>query len=329
MRIGFVGTYPVALAGVLAFMACTRIASADAPAAASPGATATPPPPPVEAPKKPPAPPYSLPWALRPAMASTVVRLDGAFSFENSGFTYASTLLASYSFVKDVAVLARIGLVHDAPNLTYNATAITNPLVGATYTPQLAPGLRLPLFLAVSLPVGMGGGNPDTGTTWPAGSAYAAEQAGVYARSAMDNALFAVNYLGLIGGVGLAYMTHGWTFQAEATLLQYLRTRGEVVDKDEARTNFTTGLHVGYTIIKALTVSAELRGQVWLSSMQAVTKDPTKREQFTFGLGVRTRVDFVRDKIFMRPGIAYFHPIDDPMNAGGYNILFVDVPVSF
>jgi len=28
----------------------------------------------------------------------------------------------------------------------------------------------------------------------------------------------------------------------------YLRTRGEVVDKDDARTNFTTGLHVGYTI---------------------------------------------------------------------------------
>lgn len=36
-----------------------------------------------------------------------------------------------------------------------------------------------------------------------------------------------------------------------------------------------------------------------------------------------------RDKVFMRPGIANFHPIDDPMNAGGYNILFVDVPVSF
>jgi len=262
-------------------------------------------------------------------MAGTIVRLDAAFSFESSGFTYASTLLGSYSFAKDVAVLARIGFVHDAPNATYNATALSNPIVGATYTPQLAPGLRLPVFLGFGLPIGMGGGNPATGTTWPSGSAYAAENAGIYARSAMDNALFAVNYMAFIGGVGLAYMTHGFTFQAEATLLQYFRMRGENVDKDDARTNFTTGLHVGYTIIKPLTVSAELRGQIWLSTPTPVTKDPTKREQFTFGLGVRTRVDFVRDKIFMRPGIAYFHPIDDPMNAGGYNIVVVDVPVSF
>lgn len=299
----------------LAALLCAR-------AALSQTASTEPTPPPAK-------PPYSLPWSLRPAIAATVVRYDSAFSFENAGFTYASTLLGSYSPVRDFAVIARLGLVHDAPNATYNATAITNPILGATYTPQPVKGLRIPVFLAVSLPIGMGGGNPDTGTTWPSGSAYAAEQAGIYARSAMDNALFAVNYFGIIGGVGVAYMTHGLTVQAEATLLQYLRVRGELVDTDSARTNFTTGLHVGYQIVPWLTLSGELRGQVWLSSVSVVTKDPSKREQFTFALGARTRIDLVRDKIIMRPGLAWVHPIDDPMNKNGFNVLLLDVPVSF
>ena len=50
--------------------------------------------------------------------------------------------------------------------------------------------------------------------------------AGISARSAMDNALFAVDYWTVIGGLGLARITPGSTLQAEVTVLQLTRARG-------------------------------------------------------------------------------------------------------
>lgn len=310
------------------------LASADEPSPASPSGAAPVAAASTETPKKPPPPPYSLPWSLRPAIAATVLRADAAIALQDNATTFASTYLGSYKLVPNFAGLVRFATVHNAPDHASSSTAVSNPLVGATFTPQLAPGLRLPLFVGVTLPFGSGGGNPSNtvpdarGKLAPPG-AYAAEAAGIYARSAMDNALFAVNYVGFIVGAGVAYMTHGLTLQAEVTVLQFARMRGSLIDKDEARTNFTSGVHVGYTIAKPLTVSAEVRYQRWLSTPGAVVTDDSKRDQMTVGLGVRTRVDAVADKIILRPGVAYFNGIDDPMGKAGYHIIFVDLPVSF
>ena len=88
-----------------------------------------------------------------------------------------------------------------------------------TYARKLG-SFRLAGFLGATIPVGAGGGDtPDKG-------AAAANKAGIAARSGMDNAMFAVDYLTAIGGVDAAYVDHRVTIQAEATLFQLFRVRG-------------------------------------------------------------------------------------------------------
>src|SRR6185369_14176299 len=91
---------------------------------------------------------------------------------------------------------------------------------GALYGPKLDPHIKLGLFLGLTLPVGSGGGDKPPISSAPA------NQAGAAARSAMDNAMFAMNYFAIFPGVGLAYVDSGFTAQVEATLFQLAKTRG-------------------------------------------------------------------------------------------------------
>src|SRR5690606_17746155 len=188
----------------------------------------------MEAPEtpKPKPPPYSLPFQLRPVVAGTVVRSDTALAFyENpangeSGTTVASMLLASYKITNEIAPLVRVGVVSNSPPDAVapapnppSGFGFLNPVLGVTYALTLDPALRLGLFLGVTVPVGSGGGNE------PEPKNALANQAGIRARSAMDNAMFAVNDFTVFPGVGLAYVAHGLTVQVEATVLQLTRVR--------------------------------------------------------------------------------------------------------
>jgi hypothetical protein len=194
-------------------------------------------------------------------------------------------------------------------------------MVSAFYTPTVASNFKVPVFLGCTVPVGSGGGDtPDLADR-------AAMAAGVYARSALDNSLFAVNYQTVTAGAGLAYLFRGLTMQVEATVFQLTRVRGETVDKDAGKTNLTAGIHLGYAVTPWLVASGELRGQRWLSTPASVLANPASREQFTGGLGLRSRVTLGR--VTLRPGAAFFVPLDDPMQKQGYRIVQVDVPVTF
>lgn len=289
-------------------------------------------PPAAEAPapaKAPPA-PYSLPWQLRPAAAGSVVRSDTAVAFYsdaagNGGSTVATMLLVAYKVMPNFAPLVRLGLVGNSPpGAAQGGTTLVNPAVGGTYAMKLTPDLRLGLFLGLTIPVGQGGGNDRD----PVQAATTAS--GILARSAMDNAMFAVNDFTVFPGVDLAYVKGGLTIQAEATVLQLTRVRGEAVQADAAKTNFTSGLHVGYFVVPQLSVAGELRYQRWLSTPAAVAADTTgaTRDNLTFALGVRGHFRLT-DSMWIRPGISYARPIDDPMAARGYNIVQIDVPVAF
>jgi hypothetical protein len=271
---------------------------------------------------KPPPSNYSLPWSLRPAIAATVARADAAFAFQDTATTIASTYSLSVKLLPDFAVFGRIAHVYNAPDASRQSDALGNPLLGALYTPEIAPHLRLVLCLGATIPIGMGGGNDGDAAS------YKAINAGVYARSAMDNALFAVNYFAPNAAVGAAYIRNALTVQGEVSLAELIRVRGESVEKDDARTNAMFGVHAGYALVDWLIVSAELRYQRWLSTPAAVNKDPSKRDQATAGLGARFVVPLAPG-IVARPGIAYFHPLDDPMSAAGYRIVVADVPVTF
>jgi hypothetical protein len=303
----------------VALVAAATTASADpdpaAPAAPPPAVGRTPP-------------PYSLPWQLRPVAPGDVVRSDTAVAAydtpDGGGVTTASTLLVAYKVTPRLAPLVRVAVVHDAPPAGDRAATLANPVLGAIWGRALAPDWKLGVFAAVALPLGTAGGDrPDPGRV-------AANRAAIAARSAMDNAMFAVNDHVLFGGAGVAYVAGGLTVQGEVTVLQLTRVRGETVQPDPRRTNFTAGLHVGYFVVPWLSAGAELRYQRWLSTPAAVARDPTGalRDTVTAAAGLRGHVELPK-KRWLRPGVSYTRGLDDPMAGAGYDILQIDVPYAF
>ena len=231
-------------------------------------------------------------------------------------------LLVSYKVRPNLAPMVRLGFVRNWPPAGGGpGSALINPVVGATYLVELSDSLRLSAFLGLTVPVGMGGGNtPDAAVA-------AAAKAGVLARSAMDNAMFAVNDFTVFPGVDLAYVSGGWTVQAEATLLQLTRVRGEAAQPDISKTNFTAGLHLGRFVGSMFSLGAELRYQRWLKPPASVTtRAPLDNVTFAAGPRLHFKVD---KSIWVRPGLSYARGLDDPMSKQSYDIVQLDVPVSF
>ena len=221
--------------------------------------------------------PYSLPFQLRPVTAGTGVRSDSSFAgYQNalakSGFAWVSELTGSYRIPgtgpgpgTGLAPLVKLTAVNDSPpGALTGGFAFVNPLVGASYAVVLGSGLRASAFLGLTIPVGMGGGDkPDAG-------ALDARTVGPVVRAGMDNALFAVDDLTVIPGIDLAYVAGGFTAQIEATLFQLERVRGAAAQHEASKTNFTSGLHVGYFVVDALSIGAELHYQRWFNAPIAV-----------------------------------------------------------
>ncbi len=306
-------------------LATASYASTQSNAAAAPEATAGSAGPPLATTQVPPpaAAPYSLPWQLRPAQAVNVVRADTALAFADPRSTVASTILFAAKVTDNLSPLVRLGLVSNSPDAGPSATNFENPVLGAIYGLKPIPDWRLGLFLGVTLPIGQGGGNG------PVPAKAAANQAGILARSAMDNAMFAANYFTVFPGVDIAFVKGGFTVQGEATLFRLTRARGPST-QDSGNTNLTMGLHLGYFIFPFLSVGAELRHQRWLSTPASVKADTTgaTRDNTTLSIGPRAHFE-VGNKMWLRPGIAFVTPFDDPMKAAGYKTVFVDVPFNF
>lgn len=276
-------------------------------------------------------PPYSVPFQLRPAVAVNVVRSDTSFATYGDpatgrrGSTVVSFLLATYQVLPNFNPVVRLGVAANtvATSGPHGATGITNPLVGASYLVKLSD-FRLVPFLAVTIPVGTGGGNqPDT-------AAAAANRSGILTRAAMDNAMFAVNDFTVIGGVGAAFVKAGFTAQLEATVLELVRVRGEAVQADTAKTNFTSGLHLGYQVVGPLTLATELRYQRWLIPPKAVAADATMRtwDNLSLALGLRATLK-LSQKVSARPAFVYWRGLDRPLSSGDWGVFQLDVPVIF
>jgi hypothetical protein len=275
-------------------------------------------------------PPYSLPWLLRSTMPGNVVRLDETLAFFNdpasgtAGTTAVTSLLATYKLSPHWVPVFRETWTHNsAPSggKDPSGSGFSNPLLGVNYLRPLSGGWRLAGFLATTVPIGSGGGDtPDPG-------AAAANSAAISARSAMDNALFAVNYWTVIVGVAGARVTPQLTLQAEATLLQLTRVRG-AESQDGSRTNFTAGLHLGHFFSPHFSLGGELRVQRWMSDAAPVRSDPAAREQFTFGVGPRAHFK-IGARSWLRPGLSYSRALDDPMSKKSYDIVQIDAPISF
>ena len=296
---------------LLAFLALA--AQAQAPSEVKP------PPPPV---------PYSLPFQLRPAAVATTVRLDTSAGFwrngkPTSGHTEVIGLIASRRLSSRVALLGRLSFIDNNPpsfSGERKGSAVSNPLLGATFLRTRDGGLRQSLFIAATAPIGSGGGLSPSAKT-------AALSRAIATRSAMDNALFATNYFTLIGGAGLARVTRAATVQAEITVLQLFRVRGPET-QDSRRTNFTAALHVGRSFRPVFSAGAELRYQRWLTDAAPVRANRQARETVTFAFGPRFHFKLGGGK-WIRPGLSLTLPLDEPMSGQRYRIAQFDVPVSF
>jgi hypothetical protein len=286
----------------------------------------------------PPKAPYSLPFQLRPAQAVSVVRTDTSFGFyddpasEAAGTTVASTLLASYKVTDNISPLVRVGMVSNDPSNTEQAAGFLNPVLGVTYGITLNPDFRMALFFGTALPLGSGGGDtPDPANV-------ASNAAGIRARSAMDNAMFAVNDLVLFPGVGVAWVAHGFTVQVEATVLQLIRVRGEnavtpagaPLNPDSSRTNLTAGIHAGYFFFPELSAALELRHQRWLSTPTAVENDATGTVRDTTTVALGPRMHFkIGEKTWIRPALAFAFGLDDPLQRWEERSVQLDIPFIF
>jgi hypothetical protein len=226
-----------------------------------------------------------------------------------------SSLTFAYPVAPNLTPLVKVGLVYDS---LAQATSFVNPILGVLWGHKPGRDWRLSLFLGAALPAGTG--------THP-GALRSANAAAVLARSALDNSMFAVNYFALIPGVSAAYVAHGVTVELEATFFQLYRARNGDVDKDPQRTNFTTGLHVGYFILPWLSLGAELRYQRWLSNPSVLLSSPA-RDNLTFAAGVRTHFR-VWKTLWARPALVYARGLDAPMTDSKYNILQVDLAFPF
>jgi len=271
-------------------------------------------------------PPYALPWQLRPAAVGNLVRVDTTVArYQDAGgpTTDVVTLLTgAYRLGPRFAPSVRVGVASHAPDDGDGGAALTNVALGATYLVVPKGPYRVAAFLGVTLPIGMGGGNapaPDTAT---------AVRSGVLARSALDNAMFAVNDLALFPGIDVAWITPRLTVQAEATLFQLFRVRGADAQPDQTKTNLTTGLSVGSWLVPRLSVVGELRYQRWLSTPAAVEANDVLRDNLSVTAGLRGLIK-LGGKRMMRPGIALGFGLDDPMGDREYKFIQVDVPVVF
>lgn len=282
---------------------------------------------PDDVPKAVPAPPqYAAPWGLPSVFSGTGVRLDNSFALskdmQSQGvFTDASVLGMSYKIRPGFAVAAKVGWVVNQPATGDSQTTVSNPAIGANFTVPFGNGIFLGAALSTTIPVGMGGGNT------PNRPALVADRAGIFARSALDQALFSTNYLTIVPMVSAAWLGHGTTVQGTAALTQAIRTRGELVSTDAYQTGMGMGLHVGYFPIRPLSIGTELRYVVALTATPQVKMDPAMREQVSVAVGIRGHLAVGPSSI--HPGLSYTRGIDAPMARASYNVIGVDLPVVF
>jgi hypothetical protein len=271
--------------------------------------------------------PYSMPWHLRPVLPTTMVRLDNSFAFYGvDGTTIVDDLTVSYRIIPRIAVLARLAMVNASPPPSVfggGAFGFANPLIGGQAGFWPVKALKVGLFLGFTLPIGMGGG------TAPSQASLNTLDAARLARSGFDNALYMPDYLTVWPGIDVAYVTHGFTAQAEMSLPVMNRVRGPQTEKS-SNVDLTLGLHAGYFIFPFMSAGLDFRYQRWLSTPRFVADDPTGdiRDLTTIEPGVRFHVK-VTENVTFRPGLAMAFGLDNPMSGSQYKILRIDLPFTF
>ncbi len=251
--------------------------------------------------------PASLPWQLRAVTTGNMISAESAVAVfrdpqGNIDLAELTALSARYQLTERWAPTIRLAFTgNDAPGAALDGMSFGNPIVGATYT-RTMDRRRLALFAAAALPVGTGGGDaPDP-------RAARTNAASITARPA-DEPSFAVNYATAILGADLAYVKHGSTAQAEATLLQSVRARGaETADGTDAfRTRATMGAHLGMFLGRRVSLGADLEYRRWLSHPTTLDAMSGARVALSHD-ALSTLTASIGARLHLRIGNASLHP---------------------
>jgi hypothetical protein len=271
-------------------------------------------------------PPYSLPWQLRPVLPTTMLRSDTSFAFHGvDGSTIVSGIYGSYKIMPHLGAFAKIAVAESSPPTGTNpgGFGFANPLLGANVGLWPAKGIKLGMSLGFTLPVGSGTSNSaDRGAQFT--NIYA-----MYARSGFDNALFMPDYLSILPGVDVAWVTKNLTLQAEINIVFLSKVRG-IQQLKSALQDFSMGLHAGYFFYPWLSAGLDFRWQNWLSTPRYVQQELShdSRNSLTFGLGPRFHMK-LSDTLRFRPGLSMSFGLDQPMSSSHYKIVQLDLPFSF
>jgi hypothetical protein len=144
----------------------------------------------------------------------------------------------------------------------------------------------------------------------------------------MDNATFSTNSLGFPTGVSFAFVGEGLTAQLDATIIPTFRVKGETAEPDPFKVNTTYGLFLGYFVGHEISLGAEARYQYYLSTPAAVERDPSARTSFTLAGGFRAHLEFA-NSVWMRPGLCYGRGVSGPVEQQSFQMVQLDLPVSF
>ena len=271
--------------------------------------------------------PFAAPFSLRAPAASNGVRAETAFGLDSRvSSTIVQYLSASYSPIDRLSFFLRGGWVDYVPETGSSARAFTNVALGAQWVQTLTPEWRVAGALGTGLPVGQGGGDSPN-----AGEAVAIA-AGNLARSRLEGStMFSPNDLAPFLGGDLAWVSHGFTAQAEATVFELLRVQGAKADPDATKTSLVAGVHGAYFVVPQLSFGVELRDQTFLTTPAAVSAGKASRSWVSVGAGVRAHLK-LGPSTWFRPGLGYFQPLDDPsptISASRYHIFQLDLPLTF
>ena len=267
---------------------------------------------------------YSLPWQLRPVLPNSMLRSDNSFAFYGvDGASIISEITASYKFIPRLSAMIRLAMAEDSPPTNAGGFGMGNPLIGAQAGFWPAKSWKLGLFLGVTLPIGAGGGAP------PDRGGVDVIRAAMLARSGFDDPLFMPDYLTGWPGIDLAYVSHGFTAQAEFSMAFMTKVRGPQTEKS-ANVDLTMGLHAGYFFFPFVSFGIDLRHQRWLSVPSYVAADPSRelRDVSTIGLGPRFYVKLSED-VTWRPGLSMSFGLDHPVSTSHYKTVQIDLPFSF
>jgi hypothetical protein len=232
-----------------------------------------------------------------------------------------SIVTGMYKIAPSWGISARVGVMDNQPSVGPSGTTVTSPMLIGTYALAL-DDWRLAFGFGVSAPIGSGGGNnPDPGV------ALANKQAN-YARSAYDGPLFNPNNTYLTPSADVAYVAHGLTVHYDLALSQAFRVQGDLKTPDSSVTTLLTGLHVGYFVVPMFSIGAEMRYQRFLTTFTPLcTSTSSQCDNLTIAEGVR--LHFKTGKNYFRPGLSLTQGLRGPVADQGFEVVQLDLPVSF